>query len=233
MKAVLRASLGILFALACSGAEGQVRVLVRGGRTVLVNDGPARIGASPEWLAAKVSQASAYDDLIARAADQSAVDPRLVKSVMLIESGFDPAAVSRKGARGLMQLMPETAAEQGVEDIHDPAQNIAAGVRHLSRLLERYEGDVVKSLAAYNAGEAAVEKYDGVPPYEETRLYVRKTLSAYYGRPVLGGGFGKSPADSYRASPTPRGKPVQWMRDSRTNRVILTTKSQPASRRLG
>jgi soluble lytic murein transglycosylase-like protein len=233
MKAVTRVSLGILLALVCSGAPGQVRVVVREGRTVLVNDGPAKIAATPQWLAARVSQASAYDDLIARAAGESSVDPRLVKSVMLVESGFDPAAVSRKGARGLMQLMPEIAAEQGIEDVHDPAQNISAGVRHLSRLLERYGGDIVKSLAAYNAGEAAVEKYDGVPPYEETRLYVRKTLAAYYGRPVLGGGFGKSPEDSYKGAPAQRGKAVRWIRDSRTNRVILTTKGQPVARRLG
>jgi soluble lytic murein transglycosylase-like protein len=233
MKLVLRVSLGILCALACVRVEGQVRVVVRDGRTVLVNDGPARVAASPEWLAARVARPSAYDDLIARAANQSSVDPKLVKSVMLVESDFDPAAVSRKGARGLMQLMPETAAAQGVEDVHDPAQNIAAGVRHLSQLLDRYDGDVVKSLAAYNAGEAAVEKYDGVPPFAETRLYVRKTLAAYYGRPVLGGGFGKSAAESYRGAPARRGKPVRWMRDSRTNRVILTTKGQPAARRLG
>jgi soluble lytic murein transglycosylase-like protein len=233
MKAVLRVSLGILFALACSRAAAQVRVVVRDGRTVLVNDGPARAAASPEWLASRVSQASAYDDLITRAAGENAVDPRLVKSVMLVESGFDPAAVSRKGARGLMQLMPEVAAEQGIEDAHDPAQNIAAGARHLSRLLERYGGDIVRSLAAYNAGEAAVEKYDGVPPYEETRLYVRKTLAAYYGKPVLGGGFGKPSADSYKRAPARPGKPVQWIRDSRTNRVILTTTGRPAARRLG
>jgi soluble lytic murein transglycosylase-like protein len=233
MKSALRASFGILFALACATADGQVRVVVRDGRTVLVNDGPAKVAASSDWLAARVARASAYDGLIARAASESSVDPRLVKSVMLIESGFDPAAVSRKGARGLMQLMPETAAAQGVDDVHDPAQNIAAGARHLSRLLDLYDGDIVKSLAAYNAGEAAVEKYDGVPPFAETQLYVRKALAAYYGRPFLGGGFGKTTVEPSRGSPVPRGRPVKWLRDSRTNRVILTTKGQPAARRLG
>src|SRR4029453_3138839 len=160
------------------------------------------------------------------------VDPKLVKSVMLVESGFNPAAISKKGARGLMQLMPEVAAEHGVSDPPAPRQNISAGTALLARLLLTYRGDLVKSLAAYNAGEAAVDRYDGVPPYDETQLYVRKTLAAYYGKSTLGGGFGKPSAETYRGIPSSQGKPVRWMRDAATNRVILTTK-RPAARRLG
>ena len=153
---------------------------------------------------------------------------------MLIESGFNPAAISRKGARGLMQLMPAVAAEHGVRDVHDPRQNIAAGTQQLSHLMSYYGGDLVKSLAAYNAGEAAVDRYDGVPPYDETQLYVRKALAAYYGKSTLGGGFGKpSGGDLSAASRPSQGRSVQWVRDARTNRVTLTTKGRPAPRRLG
>ena len=224
--------LGLLAALAAP-ASAEVRVTVKDGRRLIYNDGPANIQASEQWLAARMARASSWDGLIDAAARQHAVDPKLVKSVMLVESGFNPAAVSKKGARGLMQLMPDTAAENGVSDVHDPAQNIAGGVRYLSHLLTTYGGDLVKSLAAYNAGEAAVDRYDGIPPYDETQLYVRKTLAAYYGKSVLGGGFGKPAAETYRGIPSAQGKPVKWMRDERTNRIILTTKSRPAARRLG
>lgn len=222
---------GVLFAVS-GAAPGQVRVALRDGKRVITNDGPANIRASETWLAARVRQASAYDGLIDAAARENAVDPKLVKSVMLVESGFNPAAISRKGARGLMQLMPEVAAVQGVSDVHDPRQNIGAGARELSRLLSYYGGDLVKSLAAYNAGAAAVDRYAGVPPYAETQLYVRKALAAYYGKATLGGGFGK-PADETFRGPAAKGRPVQWMRDARTNRVVLTTKGRSAPRRLG
>jgi soluble lytic murein transglycosylase-like protein len=231
MKIRTLLALGALAGLA-SAAPAEVRVKVQGGRHLIYNDGPAKLGATEDWLAARVRRASAFDDLIEASAHEHAVDPRLVKSVMLVESGFNPAAISKKGARGLMQLMPATAAEHGISDVHDPKQNIAAGTRHLSRLLSYYGGDLVKSLAAYNAGEAAVDRYDGVPPYDETQLYVRKTLAAYYGKSTLGGGFGKPASETYRGIPSSEGKPVRWMRDERTNRVILTTKGR-APRRLG
>src|SRR5262249_49682665 len=143
----------------------------------------------------------------------------LVKSVMLIESAFNPKAVSRKGARGLMQLMPDTAAQYGVKNIWDPAENIAAGAMHLSSLLSAYGGDRVRSLAAYNAGENAVSRYGGVPPFAETRLYVRKGLVAYYGKPVLGGGFGRNPGETWAMTPR---KPVHLTRD-KNNRPLITT----------
>jgi soluble lytic murein transglycosylase-like protein len=232
MKLKALVSVGILVAIAAA-AQAQVRLVVKNGKRVIENDGPVNIRASEDWLASRVERASAYDGLIADAARENAVDPKLVKSVMLVESGFNPAAVSRKGARGLMQLMPGTAAENGVRDLHDPAQNIAGGTRYLSHLLSNYGGDLARSLAAYNAGEAAVDRYNGVPPYDETQLYVRKTLAAYYGKSVLGGGFGKPSAQTYRGIPAAEGKPVHWTRDERTNRVKLTTRAKPAARRLG
>jgi soluble lytic murein transglycosylase-like protein len=232
MKLRALALLGILSAFG-TAASAEVRMVVKDGRRFIYNDGPANIGASDEWLASQVERTSTYDRLIDAAALENDVDPRLVKSVMLVESGFNPNAVSKKGARGLMQLMPQTAVEVGVRDLHDPAQNIAGGVRYLSQLLLNYRGDLTKSLAAYNAGAAAVDRYDGVPPYDETQLYVRKTLAAYRGKSVLGGGFGKPSEQTYRGTPAKKGKPVQWTRDERTNRITLTTKSKTAARRLG
>lgn len=232
MKIYTLLCLGVLAGFA-PAAQGQVRVKIQGGKHLIYNDGPVKLAAGEDWLAARVRRASAFDDLIEESAHENSVDPKLVKSVMLVESGFNPAAISKKGARGLMQLMPATAAEHGIfPDLHDPRQNIAAGTRHLSRLISYYGGDLVKSLAAYNAGEAAVDRYRGVPPYDETQLYVRKTLAAYYGKSTLGGGFGKSTAETFRGIPSSEGKPVRWMRDERTNRVILTTKGR-AARRLG
>ena len=107
------------------------------------------------------------------------MDPALIFAVIRQESAFDPYAVSRKGAVGLMQLMPETAKLLGVKDILDPAENVQGGVKYLRRLLERYEGDVRLALAAYNAGEHAVDRYGEIPPYRETRDYVKR-ISTWY-----------------------------------------------------
>lgn len=123
----------------------------------------------------QVREPSAIDVLIDEAAAAHDVDADLVRAVIRVESGFRPRARSRKGAMGLMQLMPATARQYGVQDAYDPAQNIDAGVRHLRRLLDRY--DVRLALAAYNAGEGTVDRYGGIPPYKETRQYVEKVLS--------------------------------------------------------
>ena len=117
--------------------------------------------------------------LVRRTALRHKVDPDLIYAVIRQESNFDPFAVSHKGALGLMQLMPDTAARFGVKDIFDPAENVDGGVRLLRYLLDRYEGDRIRALAAYNAGEAAVERYDGVPPYRETLDYVDRVSRSY------------------------------------------------------
>ncbi|MRR13381.1 lytic transglycosylase domain-containing protein, partial [bacterium] len=151
--------------------------------------------------------ATAFDDAIRRHAERERVDPRLVKSVMLVESNFNPKALSPKGARGLMQLMPGTARRYGVQNSWDPLENIRGGTAYLSDLLGMFDGDIVRTLAAYNAGEGAVQRYRGVPPYPETQEYVRRAMLVYGGSatlPALSGGFkGMSTASSRRGPASP------------------------------
>ncbi len=120
-----------------------------------------------------------YRELIEAAAEKYKVDADLITSVIVVESNFDPKAVSRKDARGLMQLLPETATMLGVKDAFDPSENIEAGTRYLSGLLKRYNNDVILALAAYNAGTEKVELYGTVPPFRETIGYVRKVRNNY------------------------------------------------------
>jgi len=121
------------------------------------------------------------DAAIEEAAARHNVDPNLVRAVVKVESNFDPNAVSRKGAMGLMQLMPSTARQLNVRNPFDPEQNVDAGVRHLKQLLESYGGDIKLTLAAYNAGAGAVARSAGVPRYAETQNYVRRITNLYYG----------------------------------------------------
>jgi len=117
-----------------------------------------------------------YDDLITEVAHRHSVDAALVKAVIHTESYFNDRAKSHAGARGLMQLMPKTAAKYGVYDIYDPTSNLEAGIQHLRYLMKKYPNNLKYVLAAYNAGERAVYYYNGVPPYEETQNYVQKVL---------------------------------------------------------
>lgn len=125
------------------------------------------------------TRASEFDPLIQRVSNAVTLDPALIKSVMHAESAFDPRALSRKGASGLMQLMPGTARRYGVTRIFDPQQNVMAGSRYLRDLLVQFDGDMRLALAGYNAGENAVVKYGGIPPYAETRKYVSKVIDLY------------------------------------------------------
>ena len=120
-----------------------------------------------------------YRELIEAAASRYNVDANLISSVIAVESNFDPKAVSRKNARGLMQLLPETAARLGVKNMDDPKENIEAGTRYLSELLQMYKNDLVLALAAYNAGPDKVQQYGRVPPFAETLSYVRRVKRGY------------------------------------------------------
>jgi soluble lytic murein transglycosylase-like protein len=126
--------------------------------------------------AARMARRSDYTALIEETAYRESVPPYLVAAIMSVESNFDARAVSHKGARGLMQVMPGTARRFGfnAERLHDPVHNIAAGATYLRWLLERYDGDLDRVLAAYNAGEGAVDTYDGIPPYKETQNFVKR-----------------------------------------------------------
>ncbi len=123
---------------------------------------------------------SRYNGLIGEAARLYQLPESFLRAVMRVESDFNPTVVSRAGAMGLMQLMPRTARSMGVSDPFDARQNIHGGARYLRILANRFKGDLVLTVAAYNAGEGAVEKYHGIPPYKETQRYVRRVLKHYY-----------------------------------------------------
>ncbi len=149
--------------------------------------------------------------IVREAAERHSLDPALVKAVIRTESGWNPRAVSRKGAIGLMQLIPGTAQRYGVGNPYDPAQNVEGGTTYLRALLDRYNGDLTRSLAAYNAGERAVDESRGVPAIPETRRYVQKVTDAYF-QP----GSDRSPAPG-----TPRRNFVRREVDSK-GRVVFT-----------
>lgn len=139
---------------------------------------PAEAPAAPAAPAAAAPMP--YLALIGQAAREQRIEAALLQAVAGVESGHDPRAVSGKGAMGLMQLMPETASRYGVTDPYDPAQSLGAGARHLRHLLERYDCDLALALAAYNAGEGAVERHGRrIPPYRETTAYVPRVMQRY------------------------------------------------------
>ncbi|HXC43309.1 MAG TPA: lytic transglycosylase domain-containing protein [Candidatus Dormibacteraeota bacterium] len=140
-----------------------------------------------------IASSGDIDTAIEQAAARHNVDPNLVRAVVKVESNFNPNAVSRKGAMGLMQLMPSTARQLNVKNPFDPEQNVDAGVRHLKQLLENYGGDIKLTLAAYNAGAGAVARSSGVPRYAETQNYVRRITNLYYGGSDFDSGASRDP----------------------------------------
>lgn len=150
------------------------------------------VGATPAATGPRGTSTGSMQDLrriVREVSAEQGVDPKLVDALVQVESAYNPRAVSHKGAQGLMQLMPATADRLDVDDPFDPEQNVRGGIRELDRLIDRYSGNLQLALAAYNAGEGAVEKYRGIPPYRETRNYVARIMSLYTGKPfrVSGG----------------------------------------------
>ena len=120
-----------------------------------------------------------FHPIILQEADRHEIDPALVKAIIMAESGYNPNAISEKGAKGLMQLMPSTAQALGVEDVFNPQQNISGGVRYFKKLVNRFDGDIKLALAAYNAGSKKVRHYQGIPPYKSTHYYIEKVFKYY------------------------------------------------------
>jgi len=130
-------------------------------------------------ISKKFSATNKYDHFISNASEQTGVDSRLLKAMIKAESDFDPRAISKKGAMGLMQIMPENFKMLDLENPFDPLQNIRAGARYFQKLYKRFNGKLALSLAAYNAGPTAVDRYKRIPPYQETEEYVRRVLRYY------------------------------------------------------
>ncbi|MBI3483887.1 MAG: lytic transglycosylase domain-containing protein [Acidobacteria bacterium] len=187
-----------LLAVMAKPANTQIAIYVtENGKRVYVNaEPPAARRTAPAKSSAKTAASSQaapsatprvqqlpkaeLERIVQETAARHRVDPALVRAVIDAESKWQPAAISRKGAQGLMQLTPGTAGELGVNNAFDPAQNVDGGVRYLRKLLERYHGDLDKALAAYNAGPSAVDRARGVPNYPETRAYVQKVTDTYF-----------------------------------------------------
>jgi soluble lytic murein transglycosylase-like protein len=198
----------LLAALAAAPASaGKVEIHVREDGTRLMKNEPgaARARRLAHHFVPVPSRRTA--DLIERWAMAREIDPEVVRAVVQVESGYNPRALSRKGAMGLMQLMPDTAHDFEVADPWDPEQNIRAGTAYLKRLMDRFQ-DLELALAAYNAGPDAVDQYSGVPPYEETRNYVHAVFC------LLRGGC--------EEGEEPEGRPVRIVRDP-DNKIRLTT----------
>lgn len=123
---------------------------------------------------------SAFDRIIIKVARNHDMDPALIKAIIKVESRYDHKAVSPRGARGLMQLMPNTAKAMGIRDLFDPEKNIQAGTKYIKHLLAKFDGEVKLALAAYNAGSTKVRKYNGVPPFKTTRRYIKKVMKYYH-----------------------------------------------------
>jgi hypothetical protein len=178
-------------ALAADGVPartaGKVTVEVGPNGRRMITDGGG--SASPRRFSGKLMPIpdSELEPVITRHADSQQLDPKLVRAMIQVESGYNPSAVSRKGAVGLMQLMPTTASSLAVSNPYDPDENVRGGTAYLRRMIDRFEGRLELAVAAYNAGPGAVERHGGIPPYRETRDYVRRVLALYRGvdRPDL------------------------------------------------
>lgn len=176
----MRRLTSLLVVLLCAApAAAQVRIGTNAdGRLVLSNRGGYR---SPRVDPIAVVPRADLIDLIERHSVRRGLDPLLVRALIQVESGYDSDAVSRKGAVGLMQLMPQTAAELAVADPFDPEANVRGGTDYLRLMMDTFDNQLPLALAGYNAGPEAVRRYGGVPPYQETRNYVRRVMTLYQG----------------------------------------------------
>jgi soluble lytic murein transglycosylase-like protein len=147
----------------------------------------AFLAGTAAWGGLNADKRQKYGDIVRAVAEKHGLDEDLLHSIIEAESGYDPSIVSSKGAVGLMQLIPETAAKYGVQNVFDPAENIEAGARYIKDLMSLYQNDLRSVLAAYNAGPDALKKHNGIPPFPETKKYIRRVLNLYDGQGSAGG----------------------------------------------
>ncbi len=205
-----------------STASAEIRFkTLEDGTRMIYNETPTQRARRSAGSLSKVPRAD-LARLIEQHAQRARLDPRLVQAVVQTESGYNVNARSSKGAMGLMQLMPETARELGVANAYDPDDNIRGGTTYLRRMLDHF-GDLTLALAAYNAGPTAVTRYGGVPPYAETREYVRRIYRLYRGTPPPAGALAATTKPSSKPAAAPRqGARVYVTRDAQ-NRIVFTT----------
>jgi soluble lytic murein transglycosylase-like protein len=201
-------------ALASAASSGDVRIAIgASGRKVILNENLAqRARRMSTRLAALPDQS--LEPMIQRHSDAQNLDPKLVRALIQAESGYNSRAVSNKGAIGLMQLMPDTASDLNIRNPYDPDQNIKGGTMYLRQMLDHFAGKVELAVAAYNAGPGAVEKHGGIPPFAETRDYVKRVLALW-----RGADFGLPAA----ASMILPGKRKPYLIRGPNNRLVLTT----------
>jgi hypothetical protein len=144
---------------------------------LIIKDDPIKTGKFAIPKPKKIE--GLYHPIILAASDEHQVDAALIKAIIMVESNFNPFAVSKKGAMGLMQIMPDTAGDMGVGDLFDPTHNINGGVKYLKKLLLQFNGDMPLAIAAYNAGSKTVQNYGGIPPFRDTQSFVNKVFEYY------------------------------------------------------
>lgn len=232
---LLRAMAVLLALGGLSAAPGTAEIRVKvldDGTQMVYNSGQAQAGTvarGAPFSTRLLPAPRGLDPLIDRFALDEGLSPRLVQAVMQVESAYDQRALSKKGAMGLMQLMPDTARELGVRDPWNPADNIRGGARYLRQQLDRFGGDLSLALAAYNAGPTAVERHRGIPPYAETQRYVGKVLALYEKNPpeilrayARDQSRARQEQTSARVASERSGDRVYVTRDAQ-NRIIFTT----------
>jgi hypothetical protein len=197
-------------------AANQVRIVVgASGRQVILNENTVQHARRMSTKLVDLPD-SDLEPMIARHSDAQNLDPKLVRALIQAESGYNVKAVSNKGAIGLMQLMPDTASELNILNPYDPDQNIRGGTMYLRQMLDHFAGKVELAIAAYNAGPGAVEKHRGIPPFAETREYVRRVLALWRGAAEI-----NLPTAAAILLPGNHRKP--YLVRSANNRLVLTT----------